>query len=369
MSKPSILILDDDEMWLARHERRLTQAGFKCFATQSATEAISLGKSQTSIKFALIDEILFVPPVPSDISQAELQRWQGSGVIREITNLRRDIQFIIVTSAPQLRSHGDLQLFTRETSKLRRQTNVIDIIHKQDIEADPDREYRWLIEDIFNRPQLDADLQQNLKPRVILGLGFEDTTFAAMSEQIDRKRTNYLPLAPFLANLPHPEKFTNQLIDRCQEKCIFIEAPGSKKLDRTSFIKADSQSYQILQTLALQSELHQPVTIREADYKFTPRTTKETADIDADIDTRSVTDFAYEYSDSGKHLSDGVQLEYRPKPSSRLKVAISRLKQDLAKANVAPPDTLFTTDRDGYAPTFELGITIYLVKQGKKHRK
>jgi hypothetical protein len=119
---------------------------------------IAFGKSQTSIKFALIDEILFVPPVPSDISQAELQRWQGSGVIREITNLRRDIQFIIVTSAPQLRSHGDLQLFTRETSKLRRQTNVIDIIHKQDIEADPDREYRWLIEDIFNRPQIDTDL-------------------------------------------------------------------------------------------------------------------------------------------------------------------------------------------------------------------
>jgi CheY-like chemotaxis protein len=369
MPKPSILILDDDEMWLARHERRLTQAGFKCFATQSATEAIALGKSQTSIKFALIDEILFVPPVPSDISQAELQRWQGSGVIREITNLRRDIQFIIVTSAPQLRSHGDLQLFTRETSKLRRQTNVIDIIHKQDIEADPDREYRWLIEDIFNRPQLDTDRQQSLKPRVILGLGFEATTFAAMSEQIDRKRTNYLPLAPFLTNLPHPEKFTNQLIDRCQEKCIFIEAPGSKKLDRTSFIKADSQSYQILQTLALQSELHQPVTIREADYKFTPRTTKETSDIDADIDTRSIADFAYEYSDSGKHLSDGVQIEYRPKPSSRLKVAISRLKQDLAKANVAPPDTLFTADRDGYTPTFELGITIYIVKQGKKHRK
>jgi hypothetical protein len=91
----------------------------------------------------------------------------------------------------------------------------------------------------------------------------------------------------------------------------------------------------------------------------------------------SIADFACEYSGSGKHLSDGVQLEYRPKPSSRLKVAISRLKQDLAKANVAPPDTLFTTDscserlrqRDGYAPTFELGITIYLVKQGKKPRK
>jgi hypothetical protein len=76
-------------------------------------------------------------------------------------------------------------------------------------------------------------------------------------------------------------------------------------LDGTSFLKADSQSYQILQTLALQSELYQPVTIREADHKFTPRTTKETYGIDVDIDT----------------------------------------------------------------PTFELGITIYLVNQGKKRRE
>jgi hypothetical protein len=369
MPKPSILILDDDEMWLARHERRLTQAGFQCFATQNAKQAIDWGKSETSIKFALIDEILFVPPVPSDISQAELQRWQGSGVIREITNLRRDIQFIIVTSAPQLRSHGEIRLHTTETRKLSRQTNVIDVIHKQEIEDDPDDIYRFLIKDRFNRPQIDLDRQQNLKPRVILGLGFEANTFATMCEQIGRKRTNYLPLAPFLTNLPRPEKFTNKLIDCCQEKCIFIEALDSKKFEQTDLIKADSQSYQILQTLALQSELHQPITIREADYKFTPRTTKETSDIDADIDTRSIADFAYEYSDSGKHLSDGIQLEYRPKPSSRLKVAISRLKQDLAKANVAPPDTLFTTDRDGYTPTFELGIVIYLLKEAKTRRK
>jgi hypothetical protein len=147
MSKPSILILDDDEMWMARHERRLIQAGFRCFATQNSAEAIDLGK------FALIDEILFVPPVPLDENQRELQRWQGSGVIREINNLRRDIQYIIITSAPQLRSQGELPLFTRETSQLRRQTNVIDVMHKQDIETDPDHEYQWLIEEIFQRSQ------------------------------------------------------------------------------------------------------------------------------------------------------------------------------------------------------------------------
>lgn len=366
MPKPSILILDDDEMWLARHERRLNQAGFRCFATQLAKQAIDWGKSETSIGFALIDEILFVPPVPIDTSLGELQRWQGSGVIREITNLRRDLQFIIVTSAPQLRSHGDLQLFTRETSKLRRQANTIDVIHKQDIEADPDREYQWLIEDIFNRPQPSSDNPTSLKPCVMLGLGFEMATFEAMCEQIGRKRTNYLPLALWLENFDRPDKFVGQLIDRAQAKCIFIEAPGSKKLDRTG-LKANSQSCQILQILALRSVLHQQIIIRETDYQYTPRTTgTDDIDTDLDLDPRSIQDFAYEYSDGGKHLRNGIQTELRPKASPRLKTAIHRLKQDLAKANVAPPNTLFNVEADGYVPTFELGIVIYAIKPPRK---
>ena len=55
MEKPTILILDDDEMWLARHERRLSQAGFKCRSTQLAKEAIEIGKTDVSVKFAFID--------------------------------------------------------------------------------------------------------------------------------------------------------------------------------------------------------------------------------------------------------------------------------------------------------------------------
>jgi hypothetical protein len=91
--------------------------------------------------------------------------------------------------------------------------------------------------------------------------------------------------------------------------------------------------------------------------------TKKANEIETDIDTRSIAYFAYEYTDSGKHLRDGVQIEYRPKP-------LSRLKQDLPKANVAPPNTLFTAEHDGYAPTFELAIVIHkIVKQGKKQRQ
>lgn len=62
MADLSTLILDDDELWLTQHERRLTQAGFKCRSTQLAKEVIDIVKTDPSIKFALIDEILFVTP-------------------------------------------------------------------------------------------------------------------------------------------------------------------------------------------------------------------------------------------------------------------------------------------------------------------
>lgn len=64
MSNSSILILDDDERWVALHERRLRGAGLECRSTLSADEAIKIIQSDKSIEFALIDEILYVPPIP-----------------------------------------------------------------------------------------------------------------------------------------------------------------------------------------------------------------------------------------------------------------------------------------------------------------
>ncbi len=365
MSKPSILILDDDEMWMARHERRLIQAGFRCFATQNSAAAIDLGKSETSIKFALIDEILFVPPVPLDENQRELQRWQGSGVIREINNLRRDIQYIIITSAPQLRSQGELPLFTRETSQLRRQTNVIDVMHKQDIETDPDHEYQWLIEEIFQRSQPAIDPNSTIKPRVLLGLGFDQTIFDSLADQLDQKRRSRLSISPLLKDLPNPEKVLNEFIDRATEQRFFIEAPGSKTLDNHIRIKPQSQSGQILRTLASRAELRQEIIIRETDYQYAPRSNQH--QIDADMDERSIADFAYNYNDGRKSPSTGIQIENRP-TESRLKTAMHRLKQDLAKANVAAPEAQFTFTQQGYQPTFELGIFCYVHKPTKKQR-
>jgi hypothetical protein len=367
MPKPSILILDDDEMWLARHERRLTQAGFKCFATQHAKQAIDWGKSETSIKFALIDEILFVPPVPIDESQRELQRWQGSGAIREIVAMRHDIQFIIVTSAPQLHSQENDRLFSRETSKLRRQPQVVDLIHKQDIEIDPDTEYRWLIGEILDRSQHPLiGKSQDIKPRVLLGIGLDLAIYESISEALDRQRTSHLLLTPYLKKLPeHQSKPTiEKLISSAIEQCIFVEAPGSKKLDQTS-IKPNSQSGQILSILATRSELQQNAIVRETDYQYNPRSKDRPYDIDLTQDSQPIVDFAYEYSDGRKHRRDGVQIETR-QSESRLKTAIHRLKQDLAKANVAPLDALFNFNGEGYIPNFELGIVVYSVKPKRK---
>ena len=142
---PTILILEDNEAWLARHERRLQAAGFKCHSTQLAAEAINIATIDSSIKFALIDEVLFVPSISIESGSQQLQRWQGSGVIRELSHLRPDIKFIMVTSAPESRSEGNVKLFRRETSKLKLIPGVVDVIHQQDINENPEALYKRLI--------------------------------------------------------------------------------------------------------------------------------------------------------------------------------------------------------------------------------
>lgn len=387
MTKPTVLILDDDELWLARHERRLTIAGFKCRSTLLAKEAINWGKSDSSIKFALIDEILYVPPIPFDEKQRELQRWQGSGVIREITQLRSDIQFIVVTSAPQLLSKNDNKSFSRETARLRRQRGVIDVIHKQDIEYDPDSEYQWLLQ-YFDQPLLTVD-HPSIMPRVLIGLGFSQTEYEAMMEQIKRKKSNYIPLSAFREK-GNIRRILTGFLQGAKEKCVFIETPGSKKLDRTE-IKSNTQSFKILELLAKKSELQEDIIISQNEYKYSPRSSRShdialnfsknlVNDVFSDnsddlnlaeqekMNFQAEQDFAFEYKDGTKGLRTGVQLEMRSSiaTSSPLKVEIKRLKEKLARVNVASPQTLFTTEQGSYRPNFKLGIILYQVKITKR---
>lgn len=364
MGDLNVLILDDDEMWLARHERRLRQAGFKCHTTQLAKEAIEIANTNAAIKFALIDEILFVPPVPLDETQAELQRWQGSGVVREIAAHRFDIQIIMVTSAPQLRSHGDNLLFSRETAKLRRQRGVIDIVHKQDIEADPDGEYHWLIN--FLKTFQPATKVEVLKPRILIGLGVREEVLAGAKYKRLRQCLKDTGASEYELNA-----VARRFIAKLQplEKTVFIETPGSKKLDRCTNIKPNSQSFQILEILAQRAEQQAEVVIGEADYQYASRKSLKEGAIDPDLDRRAVEDFAFGYNADGrKGLRQGVQIEGRNERSSRLKVAIHRLNQQLVKLNVDRTDQLFKAESGGYRAMFEIGIVLYGIDAKKSHR-
>ncbi len=148
MSQHPVLILDDDERWLALHERRLKQAGIDSYATQYSSEAIEFAK-KTKIKIALIDEILFVPPVFNE-QEAELQRLQGRGVLREIVNYSPDTLFIFITSAPAKRGNLTEPGLWRELVSLKVLAGVIEVINKQEIDCNPEESYKRIVNIISN---------------------------------------------------------------------------------------------------------------------------------------------------------------------------------------------------------------------------
>ncbi|MEO1396911.1 MAG: hypothetical protein AAFV90_28875 [Cyanobacteria bacterium J06634_5] len=372
MVEPNVLILDDEDAWLYRHRGYLEDAGINCYATRLAKDAINAAKTNPAIKFAIIDEILYVPPVRVNDEDRELQRWQGHGVVREITAQRLDLKIIIVSSAPHLSSEasgGSNRAFREETKRLRRQKCVIDIIHKQDIEEDPDGSYDWIL-DLIKRPQT-SGRPTTATPKMLLGLGFTEAEYAAMAEQVNMERKKILPMAPFFKM--GSEAVLKSFLERAKEKTVWIEMPGARKPERVSAIKQGSSAFQILETLAVKSEKNQEVIIQEQEYQYSPRKAKKaTADHAPSHDPLSVRDFAFEYTEEGGRRSrTGVQFEGRTEQTTRLKVAIHRLSQKLAKLNLGASRQLFDykLDHRGYQPTFTLGIIVYAVKAGKTRRR
>jgi CheY-like chemotaxis protein len=362
-----VLVLDDDEGWLARHERRLRQAGIDFRSTQSGAEAIKIAKTDPTVKFALIDEILYALPRSASELGQELQHWQGSGVIRQIVAQRSDLQVIMVTAAPKLQSNGNAEMFRRETTKLRRQKGVIDIVHKVDIEEDPEGAYSWMI-DLFKRSHLPVGAQV-ITPKVLIGLGFSKDIHEAMAEQIGISRRQYLPIERLLQQGDRV-RLLNALWDRSQEKSVLLEMPGSKTLDLIKGIRPESSAFQILAFLAQQAEMNADLIIHEHNYKHTPRKSKkpEVSEL-PDYDPRSVLDYASTYHEDGRRGTRfGVQIEGKHDQNSPLKVAMHRLKNQLSKLNVGPANQLFLYERDGYRPQFELGIVVYALK-ATAHRK
>ncbi|MEM7064352.1 MAG: hypothetical protein AAF572_14450 [Cyanobacteria bacterium P01_B01_bin.77] len=365
LQDPTVLILDDDELWLALHERRLKQAGFDTYTTDQSKEAINALKTRHAFKFALIDEILYVPPIPVHEEDGELQSLQGTGVIREVNKYRSDIQFIIVTSAVQKTGGADVQTFRREMTNLRRHPGVIDIIHKLDIQEDPEDSYAWLI-DLLKRSKNTTNARV-VTPKILVGLGFPREQHEAMAEQMELKRRQYMPIAPLLKK-GGANKVLNSFWDLAKEKTLLLEIPGAKKPERLS-IRPNSSAFKILSFLAQQTELNKEVLICDQDYEHARRRSKPKDDsVTAEIDDRAVRAFAYGYD--SKHgrvgLNAGVQIEGGIQKNSPLKVAIHRLSKQLQEMNVGPSKKLFDFDGRGYKPTFDLGIVTFAVRSSKK---
>lgn len=367
MKNSRILILEDDELWLARHKLRLVEAGLDCYATQDSKEALKVAKTDPSIKFVLIDEILYVPPVPPKEKDRELQRWQGDGVIREITAQRSDIQFIVISAAPQIASDdqdGDRQIFRRETQKLRRRQGVIDIVHKIDIEEAPDATYGWII-DLLKRSQITTKAEV-VTPKILIGLGFNKETHEAIAEQLGVSPRKFLPIGPLLKKADS-SKVLDSFFQKAEEKTVFLEMPGSKRLEKLKVFKSGTSAFQIISFLAVQAEKQADIFITENDYKHKSRKSKQAVFVDPNYDAPENRDFAVGYdSDGRKRLRKGVQIEGKSEQSSPLKVAIHRLSKQLHKLNVGPARQLFNFEADGYRPTFELGIVCYAVRLAKK---
>jgi DNA-binding response OmpR family regulator len=367
MTDFSVLILDDDEMWLARHERRLTHARINCRSTQLGKDAIKIARTDPSIKYALIDEILYVPPVPVEEANRELQQYLGVGVIRKINAYRPDVQFIMVTAAPQLRSGGDNRLLTQETSKLRRQHGVIDIIHKQDIENNPAREYGWLI-DLLRKPQ-PSKTGQVVAQQVLIGLGFDKKIYIAIAELSKNPKANWLPLKALSAQKGH-ERALDQCMKSANEKSVFIEMSGSKKIDRCDSIRPNSQGFNILMLLAERAEKHEDVVISEDDYKcfrkYKPRRTlndtEAMPDVDSDIAKDCSEKIAKDFPKmiAKDFLYEGVSFERSQRRKSTIRVAIHRLSQKLAGLNLGPSRHIFQDFEQGrYRPSFKISIVLY----------
>jgi CheY-like chemotaxis protein len=148
-----ILILEDEKEMRNKHVRWLEAAGFKCCPTHDGRQAIAWAKRDSAIKFALIDHILKVQPIPEG-EEGENQQFTGEGVIREINTERLDMEFIFVTFAPQeeaQRSENPFKLLDVAYKLKYENRGIIDFVHRYDIERDEESVYTRIIELIRGR--------------------------------------------------------------------------------------------------------------------------------------------------------------------------------------------------------------------------
>ncbi|QLE57461.1 response regulator [Nostoc sp. TCL26-01] len=148
MPNLTVLILEDEPIWLTLHKDQLEKAGIHCYATQNANEAIEFA-IRYNVKIALIDEILFVSPGQA----GELQGLQGRGVLRKIIHHGLDTKFIFITASPYNKGQFNEPGFWREYVSLKILPGVVEVINKQEIEHNLEETYERIINIIHNLNQ------------------------------------------------------------------------------------------------------------------------------------------------------------------------------------------------------------------------
>jgi len=149
-----ILVLDDEEEWLGKHSFQLLKHGYGLICTQFATDALKKVNEDTDkkIKAAIIDEIL-LNPRGSKIKQD----FQGTDVLREINNMRKDIIRLVVSAAPENKGKRDsvIKGFDEE-ERLREVSDKV--FHKYRLDKDYTLLIDYLKEQLSNRIYKEGDM-------------------------------------------------------------------------------------------------------------------------------------------------------------------------------------------------------------------
>lgn len=142
MNGISILILDDEDMWIGKHTSKLqNKGGYNTVSTSYAEQALNKIKQDDKyrIKAAIIDEILLNPDNPP-----MKQDMQGTDVVKEIKKIRKDILCLIVSCAPEKEKSGIDALRKAETFE-----NIADkVFFKYSLEKDYNKLINYLVNSI-----------------------------------------------------------------------------------------------------------------------------------------------------------------------------------------------------------------------------
>lgn len=389
MSKPKILILDDEKDWVAKHKLWLEEAGFICEYAYDGREAVEKALSDRAIKIAIIDEILLEK---DKYGNTVTQPLQGGDVRDDIRQQKEDIYFIIISSKPEKETekwpNDPLRAF-REAStiekQIRQEKQVVNFFHKYDFENPEkvEQEYHVLIktlrEILTERRTSPSQIITPEFPSLYIGLG---VNAEILKEEGNKKSGKIKPLRRLFASQYQQQDYQEIAIDQSvrnfykslkspnqstplEKKLMWLEpnATLSKikelkvkgKRNIVPAIKSNTRPFQILEWLAWQVERREEPIINADQFLYDicglPRPASGGG-------KQNVERFQQELGQTGVQ-TETLNTEER----KRLTVEISRLSSTLVNANIGFKDNkqLFRCDEGSttYTALFKIGVVLY----------